>query len=208
MELLRVNECKLKVALTKEDLADFDLRAEELDYGNTDTKRMLWEILSRAKHAVGFDTDGARVLVQLFPCRSGGCEMYITRLGTPDDGTGNPREGAVTATSLHYKPSHHPPTGTGRPGAFGFDRMDRLITVCHRLRGIGYAGESEAYIGDDGRYYLFLEGLDPTGYLSLDEYTFIVEYGSAESVEALRGFLSEHGRAVCARGAVDRLGIL
>ena len=86
--------------------------------------------------------------------------------------------------------------------------MEWLITVCHRLQGIGYAGQSEAYIGDDGRYYLFLEGLDPTGYLPLDEYSFIVEYGSPENVEALRGFLGEHGKPICAEEAVERLGVL
>ena len=60
----------------------------------------------------------------------------------------------------------------------------------------------------DGKYYLFLDGLDPSGFIPLDEYSFIVEYGSSENVESLRGFLSEHGRAICQENAVERLGIL
>ncbi|MBE6546873.1 MAG: adaptor protein MecA [Ruminococcaceae bacterium] len=206
MELILVNESKLKVMLTEEDLEDFALKAEELDYSNTETKRLFWDILSRAKHSVGFNTDGMRVLVQLFPSRAGGCEMYITKLGI---GCTEQREsGDSEQPQLHYKPSHRTDAGTVGPGAFGFDRMGRMLTVCHRLRSIGYGGKSAAYLGDDRRYYLFLEGLDTTGYLPLDEYSFITEYGTRENLEALRRFLSEHGKPICQTGAVEQLGVL
>lgn len=204
MELIKINDSKLKVILSGTDLEEFDLDTDTLDYGNTETKRMFWEILNHAKHAVGFDTDGVRVLVQLYPCRSGGCEMYITKIGAACADCAEEQEEPL----LHYKPSHHPDGTGGRTGVFGFDTVEWLITVCRRLRGIGYGGDSAAYRGDDSRYYLFLDGLDATGYLPLDEYSFITEYGTAENVEALRSFLGEHGRAVCPRGAVEQLGIL
>ncbi len=208
MELLRISDSKLKVMLSREDLASFELRAEDLDYTNTETKRMFWDILNRAKRTLGFDTDGARVLVQLYPSRAGECEMFITRLGAVcrSCGEGNEADELPIKPLLHYKPSHHPAHGKGKPGAFGFEEMEWMIIVCRRLCGIGYSGESEAYIGDNGKYYLFLDGLDPTGYIPLDEYSFIVEYGSSENVEALRGFLGEHGKAICPKNAVEQLG--
>ena len=206
MELILINESKLKVMLTKTDLSDFEIEAEELDYGNTETKRMFWDILSRAKHAVGFDTDGSRVLVQLYPSREGGCEMFITKIGalcSACDGVSDDcPSGTLSCKSVRSSGAK------GRPLAFSFDCLEWLLTVCRRLRGIGYEGDSAAYIGDDKRYYLFLEGLDSTGYLPLDEYSFIGEYGAAESPEALEQFLGEHGRALCADEAVERLGVL
>lgn len=210
MELLRISDSKLKVMLSREDLKSFDLRAEDLDYSNTETKRMFWDILSRAKHTLGFDTDGARVLVQLYPSRSGECEMFITKLGAVcrSCAEGGGADDPPLRPLLHYKPSHHSPHKAGAPGAFGFERMEWMLTVCRRLCGIGYSGESEAYIGDNGKYYLFLNGLDPSGFIPLDEYTFIVEYGSSENVESLRGFLGEHGRVICRENAVERLGVL
>ncbi len=206
MELILVSESKLKVMLTEEDLDDFALKAEDLDYGNTETKRMFWDILSRAKHSVGFNTDGMRVLVQLYPSRTGGCEMYITKLGGGCTEQQEQTDGS--APRLHYKPSHRSEAGTVGPGAFGFDRMERMLTVCHRLRDIGYGGKSAAFCGDDHRYYLFLEGLDTTGYLTLDEYSFITEYGTRENWEAIRRFLSEHGTPICRTEAVEQLGLL
>ena len=204
MELLKISDTKLKVMLTKEDLLRFDLDTDTLDYGNTETKRMFWEILNHAKHAVNFDTDGVRVLVQLYPCRSGGCELYVTKIGAACRDCAPEQEEPL----LHYKPSHRPDGRSERTGVFGFDTVEWLITVCRRLRSIGYGGTSAAYRGDDNRYYLFLDGLDATGYLPLDEYSFITEYGTAENVDALRNFLGEHGRLVCDCGAVEQLGVL
>ncbi len=211
MEIIMISDSKLKVMLTKEDLEDFDIETEELDYGNTETKRMFWDILSRAKHTVGFDTDGHRVLVQLFSSRAGGCEMFITKIGSvcpPCQSKEDPNEDGDLHPILHYKPSYRSVSERGKTGAFGFDCLPHLLTVCRRLIGIGYGGNSSAYIGDDKRYYLFLDGLDPTGYLPIDEYSFIAEYGSTENIDAITGFLHEHGKAICDDRAVEQLGVL
>ena len=203
MELILVSESKLKVMLSEEDLSDFALTADELDYSKAETKRLFWDVLSRAKRSVGFDTDGMRVLVQLYPSRAGGCEMYITKLGIGC--TEQQAQAEDAPPCLHYKPSHRSEEGTVGPGAFGFDRIEHLLAVCHRLCGIGYSAHSAAF-ADGQRYYLFLEGLDITGYLPLDEYSFITEYGTRESPEALRRFLSEHGKPICQTEAVEQLG--
>ena len=76
-----ISDNKLKVMLCEEDLKGFQLKADQLDYSNTDTKRMFWDVLSKAKHQTGFDTDGQRVLVQLYPSKEGGCEMFVTKIG-------------------------------------------------------------------------------------------------------------------------------
>ena len=85
MEIILISESKLKIALREEDLASFEIRADELDYSNTETKRMFWDLLTRAKHKTGFDTDGQRVLVQLYPSKDGGCEMFVTKIGLLDE---------------------------------------------------------------------------------------------------------------------------
>jgi len=53
MEFILIGEDKIKVMLTEEDLEEFDLAADELDYANTETKRMFWDVLSRAKAHTG-----------------------------------------------------------------------------------------------------------------------------------------------------------
>ena len=97
MEIIMISDSKIKVMLSADDLKGFDLDTASLDYSNTETKRMFWDILSRAKHSIGFDTDGHRVLVQLYPSRCGGCEMFVTRLSCLyDTDKGEQREQVLT----------------------------------------------------------------------------------------------------------------
>ena len=210
MEFILISENKIKVILTGEDLREFELDADELDYSNTDTKRMFWDVLSRAKHSTGFDTDGQKVLVQLYPSRCGGCEMFVTKIGalSSDEGNGN---SAVRSTPIisekitvkgkqrgkHYEKKRY--------AAFGFDSLPRLLAVCRQLQSVGYASDSLAYIDDAGRYYLFLADVDVSGYTPLDKYSFICEFGVVENQESVKFRLAEHGKAICVGGAVATL---
>ena len=193
MEIIQISEGKLKVMLTKADLEEFDLDAQTLDYADSETKELFSALLAHIKETVGFQTDGYRVLVRLFPSRDGGCELFLTRIRD------------------FYSEEDETETEQTHPQAFGFERIEDLLTVCRRLRAIGYPHASSAYISDAHRFYLFLE--NPAR--SLDEksagispYAFLSEYGKAESAEGLRGFLFEHGRLLCEQDAVERLGVL
>ncbi len=199
MELILISEKKLKIILTAEDMAEFLPDGQEPDYGDPDTRRMFRELLRRAKAQTGFDTDGSRVLVQLFSSRKGGCEIFVTKLGALS-------EPLPDEPSVHYKPSYY--TDGRRSGAFGFDAMGHLLSVCRRLCQIGYGGESSVFLCDDRRYYLFLDGMDTSDYLPLDEFSFIGEYGTSESYEASEHFVCEHGRPLCRGDAVRILGEL
>lgn len=204
MEFILINDEKLKIILSKKDLAEFDIQADTLDYSTTETKRMFWDIIGRAKKNVGFNCDGMRVLVQLYVSRDGGCEMFVSRLCAPS----SEYDSVDTTTKLHCKTMYKRDKKHMRKGVFGFDSLEWLITVCRRLCEIGYSGESSAYIGDDRRFYLFLEGLDATGYTPLDEYSFICEYGSSENTDITADLLAEHGKEICTDRAVEILSTL
>ena len=212
MELIVINDSKLKVMLSQDDLTEFSLDTNTLDYSNSETKKMFWDILNRAKHTLGFSTDGHRVLVQLYPSKTGGCEMFVTKLGLlpPDcfDSFCGEKENTDKKQIFHYKASHRRPKGESRRGVFGFDELSSLIGVCRRLRNIGYDGQSAAYRCEGKKYYLFLEGLDLFGFMPPDEFTFINEFGKAENPEAVSYYISEHGNTICASDAVNVLGVL
>lgn len=202
MEFILISEDKLKVVLSKNDLAEFDMKADELDYSKTETKRVFWDIIGRAARSVGFNCDGSRILVQLYTCRDGGCEMFISRLCSYEEGFG------VEETDMHCKKLRKNREGLLRRGVYGFETLEWLITVCRRLCEIGYSGNSSAYVGDDRRFYLILDGLNSLEYSPLDEYSFLCEYGDTENTEALTNFLSEHGKEICPSRAVETLSVL
>jgi negative regulator of genetic competence, sporulation and motility len=209
MEIIMISDSKIKVMLSADDLKGFDLDTASLDYSNTETKRMFWDILSRAKRSVGFDTDGHRVLVQLYPSRCGGCEMFVTRLSClscTEKGEQNERaEIEPVINQLPPQKSFKKEHKEGRVGAFAFESIGNLINVCRRLVNMGYDGESDAYVGDDKRSYLFLSDIEPCAYLPLDEFSFISEYGTEENEEATRSYVSEHAKEICKNRAVEEL---
>ena len=212
MEFILINENKIKVMLSPCDLEEFDIEAEELDYTNTDTKRVFWDILSRAKHSTGFDTDGQRVLVQLYPSRHGGCEIFVTKIANEENEEQNLTNGAdeplicekITVKSKHEKnkaqKKHH--------AAYGFENLSELISVCKRLSNLGYKGESSAYIGENSRFYLFISEPDTRSYSPLHSYSFISEFGNEENREKAKIYLLEHGKEICRTNAVITLSKL
>ena len=222
MELIRIDEEKLKMILTHEDLLEFEMEEGELDYANTETKRMLWDILHQAKTSVGFNADGHRVLVQLYPSRHGGCEMFVTRLGAlpsdcqsalgedHEDSEENEETEDTDAPLNAYCEADCPQKRQkkGRLSAFYFESLSDLLAACRRLSERGHHGRSFAYRAEDGRYHLFLGGLDPSPYYSLDEFSFLFEYGASEDASLSEALLSERGLLFCPSDAVARLSVL
>lgn len=190
MEIIQISEGKLKVMLTKADLEEFDLDAQTLDYADSETKELFSALLAHIKETVGFRTDGYRVLVRFFPSRDGGCELFLSRI--PDFYVGE--------EELEEEQT--------RPQVFVFERIEDLLTVCRRLRAIGYPHASSAYISDAHRFYLFVDRPAHEKSAGISPYAFLGEYGKAESPDCLLSFLFEHGRVLCEQNAVEQLGIL
>lgn len=199
MELIRIDEEKLKMILTHEDLLEFEMNEEALDYANTETKRMFWELLRRAKQSTGFDTDGHRVLVQLYPSREGGCEIFVTRLGELPCDLDFDYDDPDKEDDMNYS-ERALCRRSARPCTVGFDDFSALLQCCRRLLSHRYSGESSAFCSEEGRYYL---SLDPP-----DNPSLLYEYGSSESGEHLQAYLSEHGSAIRRGDAVALLGNL
>ena len=79
MELHRIGEGQLRISLSADDMDYYQLNSETMDYDDTATRSAFWRILDRAKKQTGFDAARDRVLIQVFPRKSGGCEMYVTK---------------------------------------------------------------------------------------------------------------------------------
>ena len=199
MEFLKIDENKLKITLTPEELSQWGLDAEDLDCADLHSRSFLRKLLRRAEHEVGFFTEKYRTLVQLYASKDGGCEVFVSRI-TPLD---SDSEEEMTSTSKESEPHHEDALF-----AFSFDKLEWLLAVCRRLRNMGYCGHSRAYRGTEGRYYLILEGIKPLCSFELCEYSFICEFGSAESPQAIGQILREYGHLLCKDDAVEQLGVL
>ena len=193
MELILINENKLKITLSECDMKQYDLDCSTIDYDNTETRRAFWSILDEAKHKTGFDAARGRIFVQLYPSRAGGCEMYVTKLAQRADGDGGERPHALLPLSR-------------RSIAYTFDSLDLLIAVCRRLCEMGSTCKSEAHRLDSGKYLLFLDEPEENAYIGLSENSFLDEFGTRENFKNARILCHEHGICICPEGAAEILG--
>lgn len=181
MELILISDSKLKIMLSQNDMNKYDLSLDDIDYGNTATRRAFWSILDEARRRTGFDAAKERIFVQVFPCRTGGCEIFVTKLTEK-------RKSEDMCVSV---------SDDTQRTVYRFADIKSLLSVCMALRERGYRDESAVY--HDGRhYYLTLEG----------EFRFINEYAEMRENKYYIYHILEHCESICAKDAVDTLAAL
>lgn len=208
MELILISDSKLKIMMTSEDMSAYDLNFENLDYDNTETRRAFWNILDEAKHKTGFDAASDKVFIQLYPSKSGGCEMYVTKLGVCYNGGSGDMLPAEN-TKISYQPRKNANKGLSakkRTEIYKFENVDWLIKVCGQLYLRGYEGESAVYADlVKNMYFLCLsESVDYTGYTNpnFNEYSFIKEFGKSENPVTVKLYIKEYCKCICEKNAV------
>ncbi len=197
MELIVINENKLKITLSESDMKQYSLDCNTIDYDNTETRKAFWNILDEVKHKTGFDAASQKIFIQLYPSKEGGCEMYVTKLGERHKKDDSEQE----LYKLH--PLHK------RRAAYSFTSVDDIISVCRRLAEIGFSDKSSAWRSHiDDKYFLILEEPEENAYLPLTESSFIFEYGKSENLKHTLLFLHEQADCISDGDAVETLANL
>jgi negative regulator of genetic competence, sporulation and motility len=140
VEFLLITESKLKMILTSDELAEYSLHTLIGGRDTPSSRRGFWQILESAKTACGFDPAGDKVLIQFYPMGSGGCEVFVTKLGIL----------SASAAKLVTR-SEHVTTLSRRTSFYIFGRLSDLVEFC-RTADDGCA--ADAYICEGGGYCL------------------------------------------------------
>lgn len=86
MNFLRISDAKIKIVLASTEMDEYGISASD-EGCNAANRRAVWEILEMSKREVGFDPEGDKILVQFYPIKSGGCEIFVTKLGILNTGS-------------------------------------------------------------------------------------------------------------------------
>lgn len=94
MELIVISESKLKIMLSAPDMEHYNLQTLRRYGTDADTRAAFRKIFEDARTEIGFDTQGERLFIQLYDSLEGGCEIFVTKLGSnelhrPDAGHGD-----------------------------------------------------------------------------------------------------------------------
>lgn len=192
MELIKISNTKLKIMLTKLDVDKYELGGV---CGGLYDRASFRNILTDVRDKCGFDALGERVFVQYYPDKTGGCELFVTKLTGGADGSTGERRGNTTGVK---KVCGAVETYDSGYIVYSFDRLDYVMRTCRSLVGAGYSDSSLVYrVNGRERYYLVLSG----------ETYFAAENNGVRCDSSYYYVLLEHGALVC-NDAVNILGRL
>lgn len=208
MELILISDSKLKVMLTEDDMKQYEINCDMIDFGSgtpVETRRAFWKILDEAKMKTGFDASGDRVFVQVYPSKSGGCEMFVTKLGIFIEKN---RDSKIETPAGYIKNEKIKTRNeVNKKAVFMFDNIDNLLMACLRLSENGYIGKSSLYSAENtdsrgGKYYIVLDSDH------LPKLFCPGEYNAVNCPASAILYLKEYCSCICTENAVLTLGVL
>ncbi|MBR3876067.1 MAG: adaptor protein MecA [Clostridia bacterium] len=181
MEFLLIGESKIKIVLSGEEAEKHGLNSGTPDISGPAARRAFWRILERARAEVGFDPAGDKVLIQLYPISSGGCELFATKLGILSDSSARLVAKSDRVAMLSKKRS-----------LYSFDELEDIIAASVAVRSVArdLSPASDVYT-DGARYFLAIEEYGKGG--EPMEFPCILEFGNAMTAEAST-YISEHAK--------------
>ena len=194
MEFLLITDAKLKIVLDAEDMKKYKLEAST-EQGTT-ARKALWRVLDIAKEEVGFDPAGDKVLVQFYPVKAGGCEVFVTKLGVLPPSSAKLVSRSERVSMLSRSKTFYSFTA--------FDDVVGAARAVKRIVGNNAVG-SELYETDNGIYILTVEEYGKGG--ELTEFPCIREFGRSLTAD-IAAYIPEHCRLIRSENAVDYLSSL
>ena len=207
MELIVINENKLKIMMSQTDMKSYGLDENEFHCSVINTREILERILHNTPVQTGFENISVedRILMQLYPDKNGGCELYVTKI-TFDD-----KEGALFMPQeneekyLLPKPIQKKQNSKTSLISYRFEKLEHGILAAKELILRGFSGESAFFKSFDGKYYLFINSKQ--GQINdVKTYAeFLAEFGESTNAENTYLMLSEYGKCILKQDAVEAL---
>lgn len=85
MKIEKVNENQIRCTLTKEDLADRQLKLSELAYGSEKARELFRDMIQQANYEFGFEVEDLPLMVEAIPLSSESIILVITKVEYPEE---------------------------------------------------------------------------------------------------------------------------
>ena len=85
MKIEKVNEHQIRCTLTREDLADRELKLSELAYGTEKAKDLFRDMMQQASFEFGFEAEDIPLMIEAIPLNSECIVLIITKVEDPEE---------------------------------------------------------------------------------------------------------------------------
>ena len=188
-------ESKLKIVASEEEMKEYRLEISGCEQGGQRLRRAFWQVLDMAKSEVGFDPAGDKVLIQFYPIKTGGCEIFVTKLGILPESSARivSKSNKIEVLSRHR-------------GFYSFDSLEDLCTFCRTIKKISNDGvpASDVYF-DGGRYFLSVEEYGKGG--ETVEFPCILEFAKGLTAD-FSIYIFEHADLIAQGDGIERFSLI
>ncbi|MDD6812384.1 MAG: adaptor protein MecA [Lachnospiraceae bacterium] len=85
MKIEKVNEQQIRCTLTREDLADRELKISELAYGTEKAKNLFRDMMQQAAYECGFEAEDIPLMIEAIPLNAECIVLIITKVEDPEE---------------------------------------------------------------------------------------------------------------------------
>ena len=204
MKFNLVNDDKLQIIISKEDMAKHDMQKWDLAPHNPDAQKLFYEILEEAREACGFDVgNNAQLMIEAYPMTGESLLLTVTKLKG-----GQPRlpfdldiEGLGQALMDELGIEDELPEIQAEEAVYRFETLEDVIQAAHLLKP-SYDGASQL-LRYEKFYYLVLQEKE---WLTDSGAAVLMEFG--DEIRTVSEFFVEHGQMVMAERALEILAAL
>ena len=179
MKIEKINDNQIRCTLTRDDLAQRQLKLSELAYGSEKAKSLFREMMQQAASEFGFESDNLPLMIEAIPTAGDSIVLNITKVDEP----------SVPPVRL-----------------FSFSRLDSVIHASHFLAEM-YDGPNTLYKDEAENMYILTlaQGEHPSSDFNRI-CNMLSEYGSPEQGGGISlAFLEEHCDMILAKNAIQTL---
>lgn len=206
MKFHLVNDDKLQIIISKDDMAQLDIQKWDLAPHNPEAQKVFYEILEEAREACGFDVgNNAQLMIEAYPMTGESLLITVTKL------KGNrPRLpfdldiegiGQALMDELMQQEDEELPEIVSEEAVYRFEILEDVIQAAYLLKP-SYDGASQLIRYEEAYYLILLEKewLADSGIAVLSEF--------GDEVHTVSAFFQEHGQMVMAEHAIEILATL
>ncbi len=213
MKFEKINNNKLKIELTTDDLVAENLQVTDLAYGNEKTRELFHKLMERAIREVDFTIDDKPLLVEAIPKSATLIELYITKIDENEQNnafnklkeTVQKKSSVDTTTEDVLQTNDIQPKETQKRSKiifYSFNKLDDVIDATKAISDI-FDGKSELYKTGE-TYLLFLNSKKIN---DINKLLYILDdFGTYSGNDKVtKAFLTETAQKIIKKDAVQNL---
>lgn len=213
MKIEKVNENQIRCTLSREELADRQIKLSELAYGSEKAKGLFRDMIEQANYEFGFETDDLPLMIEAIPLSGENIILQITKVEYPEEldtrfskfSEGKAENDSVDSSIPQFQ-NEKADDVTQLTKMFEFKKLEQVERLSVILGGF-YRGINDLYKDEQtNRFYLLVNKSHHTPEEFNKVCNIISEYAIHRKYSvAKEAYLKEHGKLLISENALQLL---